>query len=179
MGPYQLSVLRAWARLQSRPLSVHHSHGFPRWADHQPEHPQWPVMSDLPVVFCGPNLVFVVFASPRRRDLWFLVFACSVLHWSVKFPPRSQVCNPKNHATVPSGSLFHHLPHHMKYKQFSQTIEEQNQTHCSSISKAATASAQQRRKQRQRHQRRQQQHRVRHRVATLIRRDRCRLKDGV
>ena len=38
--------------------------------------------------------VFVVFAS-TYRDLWFLVFACSVLHWNVKFPPGSQVWQPK------------------------------------------------------------------------------------
>ena len=39
--------------------------------------------------------ICVVFEFPCRRDLWFLVFACSVLHWNVKFPPGSQVWQPK------------------------------------------------------------------------------------
>ena len=110
--------------------------------------------------FVVRKFVFVVFASPCRRDLWFLVFACSVLHWNVKFPPGSEVWQPKEPCN--SGKEKPVPPH------TSQTIKEQHQTHCSSISKAATASAQQRRKQRQRDQRRQQQNVQQHNTAVAM-----------
>ena len=50
----------------------------------------------------------MVFASPCCRDLWYLVFACSVLRWNVKFPTGRKCGLLRNHATVPSRSLFHH-----------------------------------------------------------------------
>ena len=52
-----------------------------------------------PWFLCGSKVLFVVFAFPCCRaccrDPWFLVVVCSVLHWSVEFPPKSQVRQPK------------------------------------------------------------------------------------
>ena len=115
--------------------------------------------SGLTVGFCGPKLSVSGF---RFRDygFWFLlaVFCTGMLN-----SHQSHKCgNPRNHATVTRSSLFHHLPHRKKYKQLSETIVEQHQTNCSSISKAATASTQQRPKQRRWHQRRQLQNEQQH-----------------
>ena len=74
-----------------------------------------PSQGGLIVVFCGLNFVFVVFISPCRRDLWFLVFACRVLQWNVKFPPGSQVWQPKEPCHSGKQKLVpSHLPHHEK-----------------------------------------------------------------
>ena len=101
--------------------------------------PRAPITTPSNTPLCFPRRLLKLPYTPKRTEidqcvfLWFEVvvcgyriplqscplgiffFACSVLHWNVKFPPGSQVWQPKEpcqsgrEKPVPS-----HLPHHKK-----------------------------------------------------------------
>ena len=99
----------------------------------------------LTEIDCGPKLSVCGFplllAVVTCGFLFLLAALCAEMwnyHQGRKFGnPRNHACNCAKQKPVPS-----HLPHHPKCKQLRQTTKEQYQTHCSSISKAATASTQ-------------------------------------
>ena len=132
----------------------------PKWTEIH----RFTFQSGLTVVFLCSEIACLWFSLPLAVVTGGFGFLFTASCTGMQNSDQGRSCgNPKNHATVPSRSLFHHTCLITRNKSNSAKQLKNNTKHTARQSqKAATASAQQRRKQRQRHQRRQLQNEQQH-----------------